>query len=138
MFYHVFPIVLWYCLIILYRFIIFFCLSYCFICHIVITSYRIVLSYCIIPNVLLIFPLYFIMVSFLSCFPLYYVFSISVTFSKKCSKVHSCRFENLSISLSLYENKKLKISCLLFEICAREICKTFIYKHSEATEYVKK
>ena len=26
---------------------------------------------------------------------------------------------------------------LLFEICAREICEMFVYKHSETTEYVK-
>ena len=26
---------------------------------------------------------------------------------------------------------------LLFEICAREICEKFVYKHSETTEYVK-
>ena len=35
----------------------------------------------------------------------------------------------------------LKISheknLLLFEICAREICKKFVYKHSETIEYVK-
>ena len=27
---------------------------------------------------------------------------------------------------------------LLFDKCAREICETFIYKHSEIIEYVKK
>ena len=27
---------------------------------------------------------------------------------------------------------------LRFEICAREICEKFVYKHSEAIEYVKK
>ena len=26
---------------------------------------------------------------------------------------------------------------LLFEICAREICEKFVYKHPETTEYVK-
>ena len=26
---------------------------------------------------------------------------------------------------------------LLFEICTREICKKFVYKHSETIEYVK-
>ena len=26
---------------------------------------------------------------------------------------------------------------LLFEICAREICENFVYKHSETIEYVK-
>ena len=26
---------------------------------------------------------------------------------------------------------------LLFEICAREICEEFVYKHSETIEYVK-
>ena len=26
---------------------------------------------------------------------------------------------------------------LLFEICAREICEKFVYKHSETIEYVK-
>ena len=26
--------------------------------------------------------------------------------------------------------------CLLFEMCAREICKKFIYKHSETIGYV--
>ena len=31
----------------------------------------------------------------------------------------------------------LKISHLLPEICAREICEKFIYKHSETTEHVK-
>ena len=27
---------------------------------------------------------------------------------------------------------------LLFELCAREICEKFVYKHSEIMEYVKK
>ena len=27
---------------------------------------------------------------------------------------------------------------LLFELCAREICEKFVYKHSEIIEYVKK
>ena len=27
---------------------------------------------------------------------------------------------------------------LLFKICTREICEKFVYKHSEAKEYVKK
>ena len=27
---------------------------------------------------------------------------------------------------------------LLFEICAREICEKFVYKHSQTIEYVKK
>ena len=26
---------------------------------------------------------------------------------------------------------------LLFEICAREICEKFVYKHSETIEYIK-
>ena len=29
------------------------------------------------------------------------------------------------------------IHILFFEICAREICEKFIYKHSETIEYVK-
>ena len=28
----------------------------------------------------------------------------------------------------------LKISILLFEICAREVCEKFVYKHSETIE----
>ena len=35
----------------------------------------------------------------------------------------------------------MKIICsnnmLLFEICAREICEKFVYKHSETIEHVK-
>ena len=56
-------------------------------------------------------------------------------------KVHQCRFENLPIPSSSYKNNKLNIShlkyLLLFEICAREICEKFIYKHSEIIEYAK-
>ena len=31
----------------------------------------------------------------------------------------------------------LKVHLLLFEICARKICKKFVYKHSETIKYVK-
>ena len=51
-------------------------------------------------------------------------------------KVHSCRFENLPISLSSHENN-VEDFTLLIETCAREICGKFVYKHSEAIEYVK-
>ena len=43
-------------------------------------------------------------------------------------------------SLSSYENNVedfLLKHLLLFEICAREICERFVYKHSETIEYVK-
>ena len=59
---------------------------------------------------------------------------------KGCLKVHWCRFENLPMSSSLYENNMLKIlleHLLLFEICARAICEKFVYKHSETIEYAK-
>ena len=39
------------------------------------------------------------------------------------------------MSSSSYENNMLKI--LLFEICAREICEKFVYKHSKTIKYVK-
>ena len=35
--------------------------------------------------------------------------------------------------LKIFARKHL----LLFEICAREICEKFVYKHSKAIEYVK-
>ena len=49
--------------------------------------------------------------------------------------------ENLPISSSSYENNNVKDftfkHLLLFEICAREICEKFVYKHSETIKYVK-
>ena len=49
---------------------------------------------------------------------------------------------NLSISLSSYENNAVEFTLkhlLLFELCAREICEKFVYKHySETLQYVKK
>ena len=33
--------------------------------------------------------------------------------------------------------KILYYNLLLLEICAREICEMFVYKHSESIEYVK-
>ena len=52
-------------------------------------------------------------------------------------KVHKCRFENLPMFSSSYiEDFALKHH-LLFEIGACEICKNFVYKHSEKIEYVK-
>ena len=43
------------------------------------------------------------------------------------------------MSLSSYENNYVEDFTLkyllLFEICAREICEKFTYKHSEAIEY---
>ena len=51
-------------------------------------------------------------------------------FKLKYLKVHQCRFENLPISSSLSENIMLTLKhLLLFEICAREICEKFVYKH---------
>ena len=45
------------------------------------------------------------------------------------------------MSSSSYENKYVEhftlYSLLLFEMCAREICEMFVYKHSETIEYVK-
>ena len=45
------------------------------------------------------------------------------------------------MSSSSYENSYVEDSTikqlLPFEICAREICKNFVYKHSETIEYVK-
>ena len=35
--------------------------------------------------------------------------------------------------LKIFARKHL----LLFEICAREICEKFVYKHSQAIEYIK-
>ena len=70
----------------------------------------------------------------------------------KTLKIHSCRFENLPISSSSYENNMLKIShlllfqifpreicepLLLFGICASNICEKFVYKHSKTIEYIK-
>ena len=51
-----------------------------------------------------------------------------------CLKGHLCRFEDLPICLSSYENNRLKNYLLLFEICGREICERFVYKHLEAIE----
>ena len=55
-------------------------------------------------------------------------------------KVHLCRFENLPIS-SLSPEKYVEDFALkyllLYEICASEICKKFVYKNSETIEYVK-
>ena len=53
----------------------------------------------------------------------------------------SCRFENLPIYSSSYENNiydedfTLK-HLFLFEIPAGDICEKFVYKHSETIEYV--
>ena len=45
------------------------------------------------------------------------------------------------MSLSSYENNYVEDFTLkyllLFEICVREICEKFAYKHSEKIEYVK-
>ena len=52
-----------------------------------------------------------------------------------------CRFENLPISSSSYENNNVEDfilkNLLRFEICAREICEKSVYKHSETIEHVK-
>ena len=51
------------------------------------------------------------------------------------------RLENPPTYLSSHENisnEDFTLKHLLcFEICAREICKKFVYKHLETTEYVK-
>ena len=52
-------------------------------------------------------------------------------------KVHSCSFESLTKSSSLYDEDFTLKHLLLFEICAREICEKFAYKHSETIENVK-
>ena len=44
------------------------------------------------------------------------------------------------MSLSIYENNVEDFTLkhlLLYEICARKICKKFIYKHSETIKLVK-
>ena len=60
---------------------------------------------------------------------------------KACSlKAHLCRFENLPITSSSYENDVENFTLkylLLSEICPRELCEEFVYKHSETIEYVK-
>ena len=55
----------------------------------------------------------------------------------------SCRFEDLPISSSPYENNIWKNvedftlkQLLLFEIGPLEVCEKFVYKHSETLEYV--
>ena len=57
----------------------------------------------------------------------------------------TCQYLRLMFVLSSFSSymkmSMLKIlhlnNLLLFEICAREICEKFVYKHSETIEYVK-
>ena len=55
--------------------------------------------------------------------------------------VSYCRFENMPISSSLYENNYVEDFTLkhlfLSEICGLEMCRKFVYKHSEAIKYIK-
>ena len=56
-------------------------------------------------------------------------------------KAHLCRFADLPVSLSSNEKKNAEDftlkHLLLFEICARETCEKFVYKHSKPIKYVK-
>ena len=60
---------------------------------------------------------------------------------KEILKVHKCKFENLPISSSSYENNMLKIShqntFYFLRYAQREIYEKFVCKHSETIRYVK-
>ena len=47
-----------------------------------------------------------------------------------------CQYVHLHMKI-IYAEDFTSNHLLRFEICAREICKKFLYKHSETTEYVK-
>ena len=57
--------------------------------------------------------------------------------TKLISKVLAERLKNVLSSLTSSDQDFTLKHLSLFEICAREVCEKFVYKHSETIEYVK-